>query len=513
MSLEVQKFNCPTCGMPHEIPSMWLASSIVCSRCLSTIDLTHLSPPAESDGAPPAATDRVPAAPVDADLPAPPARRRTRRATAAAGPAPDSAAGAPDIAGPAAAPAAPEPAAPAGRRRRSRATSPGDAGDLIPGPPAAAEEGAGLAGARGGAEAAALVDPPLAAAPGSALPGAVSSAELGPLPPWLAPAGAPGPAPVAEPAPPVADPPAPPPNVLYTFPPETSTPLQPASVLLTPSAPLGAAGESGVHYRPGGESHPMTLAPRATRPPPAPVGIALVVGMEGAFGGESYRVAGRMRYRDGYELWDEWLLRSATGEERWLSDRETQRMILWVPFNPGEEVDPGRLDVGMVVRLGTPLVRVQTRGTAVVEYLEGECTWQVETGSQVDYVDAIGSGGQYRIQWTADEMEFALGRRPHRPEVERAFGVQSAPEEATASYKVYHSDNRVVVSSAPPAAPDRRHGPAIEPLPHAALPVAPGGARASGGFRLRQVIIILVIVLLLLRIITLFVNLDFLFHR
>ncbi len=164
---------------------------------------------------------------------------------------------------------------------------------------------------------------------------------------------------------------------------------------------------------------------------PTPQLTPFRVGMRGTIGGEEHQVIGRVLYRDdeGY-TWDEWLLLTAAGEYRWLSDDPEEGMVLWRAFTPIQPVDPNTVRQGMSINLsGTP-ARVTEVGRATIAYLEGELTWRAGKGEVIGALDAEGPDGLYSIEWSADEIEFYRGQRLNQAEVARAFGLASSVSSA-----------------------------------------------------------------------------------
>ncbi len=151
------------------------------------------------------------------------------------------------------------------------------------------------------------------------------------------------------------------------------------------------------------------------------------IGMQGTMEGEQHQVIGRVRYRDDEsETWDEWLLLTAGGDYRWISDDEDEGMVLWHSFTPSKPLDPATVSQGQTIDLGDGAARVRERDRAAIDYLEGELTWKAAVGETVEYLDAQAGGLMYSIEWTANEIEFWRGKRLNRDEIAKAFGITSA---------------------------------------------------------------------------------------
>ncbi len=167
---------------------------------------------------------------------------------------------------------------------------------------------------------------------------------------------------------------------------------------------------------------------------PAPKLTQLAVGMTGPLLGEPHEIIGRVVYRDneGY-TWDEWLLLSAAGAYRWLSDDEDEGMVAWHGFTPSQPVDPNTVRDGQTINLNGVAARVTETTHATIDYLEGELTWKAGKGDSMRALDAAGpAGAMFSIEWTANEIEFYQGQRQPPAEVAAAFGVPAASAGVTA---------------------------------------------------------------------------------
>jgi hypothetical protein len=158
------------------------------------------------------------------------------------------------------------------------------------------------------------------------------------------------------------------------------------------------------------------------------------IGTRGTVAGEEHAIIGRVRYRDDEDAWDEWLLLSASGDYRWISEDEDEGMVLWHSFTPTQPVDPNTVHQGATIDLGEGPARVRERGSARIDYLEGELTWKARVGDTMEYIDAEGASQLYSIEWTTDEIEFWRGQRVQAREVATAFGI--SPSAAVGSPKL-----------------------------------------------------------------------------
>jgi hypothetical protein len=188
--------------------------------------------------------------------------------------------------------------------------------------------------------------------------------------------------------------------------------------------PLGSGGADSDNATVELTTSPYRASSSAAKDLEPTTGIPLRIGMQGTLRDDLYLVIGRVRYRENYTHWDEWLLLGPKGAGRWIADSEGLGLVLWVPFTLPDEGDLSRIDKGAVINLGQSMVRVQSRGYAVVDYIEGMINWSVSPGDLMEYAQAIGPGGIYTIRWTANEIACFHGRRPNRADVEHAFGVR-----------------------------------------------------------------------------------------
>lgn len=159
---------------------------------------------------------------------------------------------------------------------------------------------------------------------------------------------------------------------------------------------------------------------------PDPLGTPFQLGMQGAIGEDTYQIIGRVRYRDEEDVWDEWLILSRMGAYRWISDSDDVGLVLWYPFNPPAPINPMTIDRGGKLNLGGMApATVRSRGTASIEYIEGELTWRATIGDTMNYAEAVGADGtMYSVEWTASEVEFYGGQKLDRGAVQQSFGIQ-----------------------------------------------------------------------------------------
>jgi hypothetical protein len=91
---------------------------------------------------------------------------------------------------------------------------------------------------------------------------------------------------------------------------------------------------------------------------------------------------------------------------------------------------------GATIDLGEGPARVRERGSAHIDYLEGELTWKARVGDTMQYIDAEGATQLFSIEWTPDEIEFWRGKRVQAREVATAFGISPSAAGATPTLAV-----------------------------------------------------------------------------
>jgi DNA-directed RNA polymerase subunit RPC12/RpoP len=170
-------------------------------------------------------------------------------------------------------------------------------------------------------------------------------------------------------------------------------------------------------------------------PRPAPKLTQFQIGMKGTLAGEQHEIIGRVLYRDnqGY-TWDEWILLSAAGDYRWLSDDEDEGVVLWHIFTPTQPLDPNTVRDGQTINLTGDPVHVTEVTHATIAYMEGELIWKAKVGDTIRALDAAGPQGEmFSIEWTGDQIEFYRGERMNRADAAVAFGLPAISRPTTAN--------------------------------------------------------------------------------
>ncbi|HMA36008.1 MAG TPA: DUF4178 domain-containing protein [Chloroflexia bacterium] len=235
------------------------------------------------------------------------------------------------------------------------------------------------------------------------------------------PANAAGAPPVADapapiPVPPAGDPDGPTPDL------SGASPAAPAFVAEYAAAPAGNLSAPPDNTR---DSTPGATAEARDDAGPEPLRIPLAMGMQGMVDGITYQITGRVRYRDGDEDWDEWLLVNPQEDVRWLADSERRGLVLWCPVTLDAPIEPSAIVPDAVLSLGSLLVRIRSRALATIVGLEGECAGIADIGDTIGYATGIAASGPYSIEWTATDVESYHGQHLSAAEVARAFGVVS----------------------------------------------------------------------------------------
>jgi hypothetical protein len=156
---------------------------------------------------------------------------------------------------------------------------------------------------------------------------------------------------------------------------------------------------------------------------------ALSIGAEGSLRGVKYQVVGRIRYKDlKSHRWDEWLLLSEDGQYLWLQEEDWEFMSMR-KFTPAEPFDPR--EVGDTLTVEGYHLEVEGKCKAIIEYFEGELTWQAEIGETVNYLDAWrGEDSCYSVEWTDREITYFVGYMIPAGEIYSGFKLGQLPSEA-----------------------------------------------------------------------------------
>lgn len=145
------------------------------------------------------------------------------------------------------------------------------------------------------------------------------------------------------------------------------------------------------------------------------------VGARGRYKDQEYMVLARLERSIRAEgqrwPWDEWLLRRADGEYRWLvcSDRH------WSFVEPISLGDVKRR--GSNLEHGGVLFKHFSGGLARVDRVVGELYWEVRLGDEVECADHVAPPRMLSVEKSADEKIISLAHYLQPDEVERMFGL------------------------------------------------------------------------------------------
>ncbi|MCC6443821.1 MAG: DUF4178 domain-containing protein [Armatimonadetes bacterium] len=155
----------------------------------------------------------------------------------------------------------------------------------------------------------------------------------------------------------------------------------------------------------------------------------LRVGMAGLFGGKRYQLIGRVVYSTVEEgetcFWEEFQLLAPDGDIFYLEYDEGQWKLLerFTPQNPIGPQEMASLRAGSNLRLEAGTSVVRERGKATVQSVQGELTYSIRAGDQVDYLEAAYLNRWYSVEWREEEIEFYRGKLLARKEVFHHFGL------------------------------------------------------------------------------------------
>lgn len=132
----------------------------------------------------------------------------------------------------------------------------------------------------------------------------------------------------------------------------------------------------------------------------------LYVGASGSFKGKRFNVLGRVRYRYGEGLWDEWYLQDETFEPMWITEADGELSLqvevdVTTPPPPVDQIAPG-MELNLPCEDGVILsVSVDEIDTAVLEGIEGHLPETLLAERTFPYVDA--SQGDLTLTLEYDE--------------------------------------------------------------------------------------------------------------
>ena len=164
------------------------------------------------------------------------------------------------------------------------------------------------------------------------------------------------------------------------------------------------------------------------------------IGTEGTLNGVDYVVIGIAEYKECCENiyssynWTEHLLYSYTHGYAWLclennqwtllhETKETPRNLPYVFPQERYLEPPISIFVGNFFS-GKNFI-VYEHSHCMLDYVEGEMTWQAKIGDISEYIDAIAPPYIYSIERHVSEMEFFCGEYIKHTEISKAFGIRT----------------------------------------------------------------------------------------
>lgn len=137
----------------------------------------------------------------------------------------------------------------------------------------------------------------------------------------------------------------------------------------------------------------------------------LRLGTTGRHRGNAFSVVGRIQYRYGAGLWNEWHVLVDDGRSAWLSDASREYTISYLA--PPEEVPPFEaLSPGRVVTLGGQPYSVANREEAEVVAGEGELPFRFLSGWKAPVADLRGARNAFAtLDYSEDVPHVYLGER------------------------------------------------------------------------------------------------------
>lgn len=132
------------------------------------------------------------------------------------------------------------------------------------------------------------------------------------------------------------------------------------------------------------------------------------LGDKGTILGKPFEAMGRIRYNYGDGHYDEWFI-DLDGEPAWVSEDEGTLKLFTETLDSVDLDDVRSARAGQSITVGDTKMMIKETGTAKVEGGEGELLFYVEPGEQITYIDAVGAGKVFSIEFTDEEMEMFSG--------------------------------------------------------------------------------------------------------
>jgi hypothetical protein len=144
----------------------------------------------------------------------------------------------------------------------------------------------------------------------------------------------------------------------------------------------------------------------------------LYIDATGTIGGQPFKVLGRIRYQSESSYWDEWFLTFNDGDQPgWLQEDEGTFVFYNKQTLTGSVPPFDKIAVGTTVSIGGRRVFVSEKGAAQIAGGEGQLAFRLLPGQRVDYIDGNSDGDLISVEYTKNEIEFAVGRPIDRAEI------------------------------------------------------------------------------------------------
>ncbi len=158
--------------------------------------------------------------------------------------------------------------------------------------------------------------------------------------------------------------------------------------------------------------------------PPCP----LKLGDKGTIKGIEWEVIGRIRVAEEViYTWDEFLLFSPDHGYAWLELDEGH----WTFLRKNKskpQVNPRTLEPLDKFSMWGKKFTVVDKGMVVVQYIEGEFTYQTGVNDTTNYLEAVSPPLTLSAEWTDQELEWISGEYMEPERIQRAFKLDSVPE-------------------------------------------------------------------------------------
>jgi hypothetical protein len=135
------------------------------------------------------------------------------------------------------------------------------------------------------------------------------------------------------------------------------------------------------------------------------------IGADGKHKGNGFTVVGRIQYRYGAGIWNEWHVVFSDGKSAWLSDASREYTIVYLS-RPEQVPLFEHLKPGLVLELAKVPYTVMNLEQAEVVAGEGELPFRFESGWKADVADLRGEGARFAtIDYSEDPPHIYVGEK------------------------------------------------------------------------------------------------------